>query len=423
MKNYTTVMNQVPLKSLFFLVCVAGFISSANAQFDMRDAPTSYHKNTAGALWQPRNSASANLRLGAIPTEAATVSVPNASNNATFAGTYFVDAAVSDKQTILDVLCESGTSNTKTFQLFTHGKPGELLINGKWLNKEEIANFIDQQLSSDNQQMTAINIYGCNFAKGTKGQQALAYIQNTTGLKVAASNNITGKDGDWDLELGNPTHPLKITNYGYNLQINEPAKCSEGHHAKAIQIKQLTCGQKLEMAKLADAVTWTIKGPSGTISGKGNALNDYVFDTVGDYEIAIQENIIRKEGQCNHSTVPNFIQLRVVHAVKMTFHPEELKLSDEIRKGVDTRGIVLSITVTIENVSNLSLDYIYLEASTSGLGTHIVATLKKGTVLKEGKQVLEYELTGVAEKEAYIQFNFTDINGQVQIAVPKNPVL
>jgi len=411
--------------SFFFAlsVCLAGLYFSANAQFDMGDAPTSYHKNTAGTLLQHRNSASANLRLGAIPTEAETVSAPNASNNATFAGTYFVDASVSDKQTILDALCESGTSSTKTFQLFTHGKPGQLLINGKWLNKEEIVNFINQNQAVYGQQLTAINIYGCNFANGIIGQQALAYIQNATGLKVAASNNITGKDGDWDLELGNPTHPLKITNYGYNLQINEPAECSEGHHAKAIQIKQLTCGQKLEMAKLADAVTWTIKGPSGTISGKGNALKDYVFDTVGDYEIAIQENIIRKEGQCNHSTVPNFIQLRVVHAVKMTFHPEELKLSDDIRKGVDTRGIVLSITVTIENLSNLSLDYIYLEASTSGLGTHIVATLKKGTVLKEGKQVLEYELTGVAEKEAYIHFNFTDINGQVQIAVPKNPVL
>lgn len=217
-------------------------------------------------------------------------------------------------------------------------------------------------------------------------------------------------------------HTQAQTQEPFASQASMQGKDHDLEHAEVIQKKQLTYGQTLKMGTLADAVTWTIKGPNGNIAGKGNALNDYVFDKSGNYEIAIQENIIVKEGQCNHSNIPSSIQLKV-DAVKMIFNQDELKLSADIRKGVDTRGIVLSIPVTIETLGEQNLVYTYTNVYTSGIGTNIVATLKKGTVLKVGKQVLQYELSGIAEKEAYIQFNFTDINGQVQIAVPKKSVL
>jgi len=54
--------------------------------------------------------------------------------------------------------------------------------------------------------------------------------------------------------------------------------------------KQLTYGQVLDLDKLPDAVTWVISGPSATVAGRGNALNDikrsilknkYVFKLFG----------------------------------------------------------------------------------------------------------------------------------------------
>jgi hypothetical protein len=196
---------------------------------------------------------------------------------------------------------------------------------------------------------------------------------------------------------------------------------------KNILKKQFSYGQALELGKLPDTIIWTITGSNGTVSGKGNTLNDYVFNEAGDYEISIQENAIKSaqpfeaqaEEDCTEPKWPSVIQLRV-NAIKMTFYHAKLQLSADIRKGEDTRGITMSVPVTIETLVEQKLDYTYTTVNTAGIGTNIVAKLKVGTILKVGKQTLEYELSGVAEEEAYIMFDFTDINGKVQAAALKN---
>src|SRR5690606_12084505 len=65
------------------------------------------------------------------------------------------------------------------------------------------------------------NIYGCEFAKGTEGLKAVEWLEQQIGMPIAASNNITGIDGDWVLEVGNES--LDIQSYSYNLQINNPS--------------------------------------------------------------------------------------------------------------------------------------------------------------------------------------------------------
>jgi len=106
--------------------------------------------------------------------------------------------------------------NISTVHLFSHGRSGELLINGKWLQKEEIASFVKIQYLLSNTQY--LNIYGCEFAKGQKGRDAVLYLENTLGVSVAASTNITGKDGDWELEVGNTMKSVNLSSYKYNLQ-------------------------------------------------------------------------------------------------------------------------------------------------------------------------------------------------------------
>ena len=101
------------------------------------------------------------------------------------------------------------------FQLISHGRSGELFIDGKWLNTEGVVKFLEKRLTKNVRQ---VNIYGCEFGKGTKGKQSVAELERRLGVSVAASDDITGKDGDWNLEVGRSTNIISFPGYRYNLQ-------------------------------------------------------------------------------------------------------------------------------------------------------------------------------------------------------------
>ncbi len=103
-----------------------------------------------------------------------------------------------------------------TFHLFSHGRPGELLINGKWLNAVELAQWL--QKNKLLQKVSHINIYGCNFAKGPKGHKAMTYLKTVLGVSTGASDDLTGKNGDWVLEAGIPYGAIAMADYPFNLQ-------------------------------------------------------------------------------------------------------------------------------------------------------------------------------------------------------------
>ena len=62
-----------------------------------------------------------------------------------------------------------------TLQLFTHGSPGKLLIDNEWKGKEAIAHWLINTIDLVSASLEDIHIYGCNFAKGKKGKEAVAY--------------------------------------------------------------------------------------------------------------------------------------------------------------------------------------------------------------------------------------------------------
>ncbi len=135
-----------------------------------------------------------------------TATNPNTANH------IWVDNNLNDAHLLL----QAAASQTKVLHLFSHGKPGQLYINGQWLQKEGITQFI--QTTFNLQQATQLNIYGCNFAQGEAGLQAVAYIEQQLGISIAASTNLTGAGGDWTLELGNPQANLALSHYPHNLQ-------------------------------------------------------------------------------------------------------------------------------------------------------------------------------------------------------------
>src|SRR6056297_849957 len=144
-----------------------------------------------------------------LDVRTATGSVPAAS---CFSGDSYIDASLPDAH----ILRQAVTNAEKgTFHLFSHGRPGELLIDGQWLKKEAIMVFIDNKLIANSQKPTAIHIYGCNFARCEKGRAAVAYLEKELGISIAASTNLTGAEGDWELEVN--TQAFNLFPLPFNL--------------------------------------------------------------------------------------------------------------------------------------------------------------------------------------------------------------
>ena len=89
-------------------------------------------------------------------------------NNAYYTTTVFVDATVND------LSVDNIPNNSSTFQLFAHGKPGELLIQGEWKTAHQTAEWLKDNYFPLTFQH--LNIYGCNFAYGKKGRDAVKYL-------------------------------------------------------------------------------------------------------------------------------------------------------------------------------------------------------------------------------------------------------
>ena len=130
----------------------------------------------------------------------------------------YIDASLKDAHLLQNALPQDELG----FYLFSHGRPGELFINDKWLGAEEIATFVKTHFSFPFAEMSAgqgsLNIYGCYFAQGEKGRAAVTYLEKELDIQVAASTNLTGASGDWVLEMGVNASPLEVKNYAFNLQ-------------------------------------------------------------------------------------------------------------------------------------------------------------------------------------------------------------
>lgn len=104
-----------------------------------------------------------------------------------------------------------------TLHFLSHGRSGALRIDGKWLNAQELVPVFKKVLQKEPLTIH-INIYGCEFAEGQKGREAVAYLEQQLGVSIAASENKTGKNGDWNLEVGRSVSIAGLAHYPYTLQ-------------------------------------------------------------------------------------------------------------------------------------------------------------------------------------------------------------
>lgn len=124
---------------------------------------------------------------------------------------YYIDDALENTKILLKGINKSSKNE---FYLFSHGKPGQLLINGFWHNPKQIVEFVRKNKIEKRHLL----IYGCEFGKGEVGKYAVDFLQKELGISVSASDDITGKDGDWVLEVGEKIKTKQFNNYEKNLQ-------------------------------------------------------------------------------------------------------------------------------------------------------------------------------------------------------------
>ena len=163
-------------------------------------------------------------------------------------------------------------------------------------------------------------------------------------------------------------------------------------------------------------VAWTIINQEKNISNKlnGNAINDYVFEHTGIYEINYADNKKHKEGDCNHATFDSKMLIKVSD-VKMRFDFSKIKFSEKIRTGNNCEGIIVTVPVDVILKQNRLTKFIPSQFMVAGVGSDIIAKpITQDIGLKTGTFVLQYKLFGTATKETYLMFDFIDYNNNVQ---------
>ncbi|MFD2110465.1 DUF4347 domain-containing protein, partial [Thiorhodococcus fuscus] len=96
-----------------------------------------------------------------------------------------------------------GRSDLDALHIVSHGDAGVLLLGNGALHGGNLDDYaeslaaIGSALSADGD----ILLYGCDVGAGETGQAFLAGLARVTGADIAASDDDTGSDGDWDLEV------------------------------------------------------------------------------------------------------------------------------------------------------------------------------------------------------------------------------
>jgi ELWxxDGT repeat protein len=96
-----------------------------------------------------------------------------------------------------------GRSGIESLQIVSHGKSGGLRLGESWLDLGNLSNYVGQLKSWGEalSQDADILLYGCNVGREATGQAFVNLLAQSTGADVAASDDLTGYGGDWELEV------------------------------------------------------------------------------------------------------------------------------------------------------------------------------------------------------------------------------
>ncbi|HSF76256.1 MAG TPA: DUF4347 domain-containing protein, partial [Microcoleus sp.] len=231
--------------------------------------------------------------------------------------------------------------------IISHGSSGSLQLGNTALDSDNIEQYKSQLEKWQTSLATQADImlYGCDVAAGT-GANFVDRFSQLTGADVAASTNITGSGGDWNLEFasGQIETPLALTpeamaDYqGTLATITVTNTNDSGPGSLREAIASAAAGDTIQFAS-------TLAGQTITLTSGQLVINkNLTIDAVGAANLTISGNnasrVIRTEGATN-VTLKNLI---VANGKVSGTDPNNQTTS--AGGGIQTGG---SSTLTLEN--------------------------------------------------------------------------
>jgi len=186
------------------------------------------------------------------------------------------------------------------------------------------------------------------------------------------------------------------------------------------EIKQfyavISFDEKMNFGDFDADVSWKITNSQNNIniSLQGNEINDYVFQQPGDYEINFTENRKHNPDECNHPAMPEKVLVKV-QPVKLVFDFSKIQFSEKLQKGRNYSDLIITVPAKVISKDNSITKLPAPGLSVNGIGVALAAKpVNTEIVLNNKIQLLKYKISGKADKEAYLMFDFYDFNNQVQ---------
>ncbi|HEY4761826.1 MAG TPA: DUF4347 domain-containing protein, partial [Thermoguttaceae bacterium] len=102
---------------------------------------------------------------------------------------------------------KTNNAQIDSLSILSHGASGSFVLGNEWLSLSTLGESAEawQRLGDVMTLGADINIFGCNIAAGTSGQDLIDNIGRLSGADVFASVDDTGYGGDWVLEAASTT--------------------------------------------------------------------------------------------------------------------------------------------------------------------------------------------------------------------------
>ena len=171
--------------------------------------------------------------------------------------------------------------------LLSHGSAATLNLGTDRISNDSLGTALQQvEMAEIGHALNAggdLLLYGCDVAKGDDGQKFITDLAAATGADVAASDNITGMDGNWILEkatgsvvagqldtavLANFTHDLTAPS-AFQIVVENPSSSSPG-----IYLYDTTTDAQHNIyvvGSFSRSVTFTINGQATTFARLGSS--------------------------------------------------------------------------------------------------------------------------------------------------------
>ncbi|MDB9980029.1 DUF4347 domain-containing protein, partial [Candidatus Pelagibacter sp.] len=115
-----------------------------------------------------------------------------------------------------------GYKNIDSLHIIGHGSAGQILFGDALLSNDTFNQYSKtlKSIGSNLSQSGDILFYGCNIASNERGLSLISKISEITKADIAASDDVTGKGGDWHLETNIgiiETKNIQVADYEHSL--------------------------------------------------------------------------------------------------------------------------------------------------------------------------------------------------------------